>query len=420
VSLKQFRFITSAFALFFVVSAWPGPAAAGPEPTPQHEIVSDDGMSTVSIHLWTQMLVQHEQTGLWTDEPDDGDTRLRFRRIRPVLRGKLMSERLSYVLHLSTAPGSLEFMDWFIDYKRSTELSLRVGQQKIPFTRHRMNSFRDRPVVDWSWPTRYFGAERQYGIMAHNGAGKPARLEYEVGVFSGVNARASNGVGMALAYADEITNPSNLVDPAPAVEVHPEVAAHVAFNEGGINVRRPSDLEGGGLRYSLGLSAAWDARPTDRQDTTLRVAPEFLVQLHGWAAAGVAYAGVCQEVTGSEAHELCLAGGLFSLGRVFRDDYEIAVRYGGVFLLGALRDDARQYADEQIGSVTDPDEAAALVALYSDVGYLRAEHEVGTGLTVYLFGTAVKWQTDVALLVHDRTDDDRYDVRGRTQLQLAY
>ncbi len=410
----------AAAALLAGVLFWSRPAAADVPSAPKYEVMADDGFSTISFHLWTQMLLQQTRTGLWTNREDESDTRLRLRRIRPVVRGKLMSDKLSYYLHLSTSPGSLELMDWFIDYKADTELVLRAGQMKIPFSRHRINSFRDRPTVDWSLPTRYFGAERQYGVMAHNGVGAPARLEYELGVFSGVNARASNGVGMALAYADPIANPSDLVDPAPAVDVHPEVVAHVALNENRINVKRPSDPEGGGLRYSLGLSAAWDADPTARQDATLRVAPELWVKLHGWALVAVGYAGVCKEVTGEKKHDLCMAGSTASLAYMIDDTYELALLYGGVYLLEPLRDDARSYADEEIASTSDPDQAAELSAKYADVGRVRAEHEMALGLNIYLFGTAVKWQFDVGLLVHDRTDGDRYDMRGRTQLQLAF
>ncbi len=38
----------------------------------------------------------------------------------------------------------------------------------------------------------------------------------------------------------------------------------------------------------------------------------------------------------------------------------------------------------------------------------------------YFFGPAVKWQLDLGLLVHDRTDVVRYDTQLRTQMQLAF
>ena len=71
--------------------------------------------------------------------------------------------------------------------------------------------------------TRYFGAERQIGLVMHNGYEKHGAFEYEVGVFTGVNARKSHATGLASIFGEELANPSDLYDPAAPADLHPEV-----------------------------------------------------------------------------------------------------------------------------------------------------------------------------------------------------
>jgi hypothetical protein len=99
---------------------------------------------------------------------------------------------------------------------------------------------------------------------------------------------------------------------------------------------------------------------------------------------------------------------------VFLEKYEIALRYTFVHLLADLRDDARAWAVSRIEVDGDVYER------YREVGRLQTEHEANLGFNVYFFGPAVKWQVDLGLLVHDRTDDVRYDLQLRTQMQLAF
>ncbi len=89
-------------------------------------------------------------------------------------------------------------------------------------------------------------------------------------------------------------------------------------------------------------------------------------------------------------------------------------------MLPELRRDARLYADERIAEAPDEAIAAELTAQYQDVGLVRAEHDLGIGFKVYLIGTALVFQLDGAMLAHSRLDGDRFDMRLRTQLQLAF
>ncbi len=178
-------------------------------------ISSDDGANSMELHFAAQFQWEYLYAGSGGEHPYTSESKLKFRRVRPVLKGTLFSKDISWLLHLSIAPGALELMDLWLDYRLHQWLQVRMGQMKIPFTRYRLGSYKDLPVVDWSYPTKYFGAERQLGIMLHNNLKKPPRYEFQLGLFSGLNARAANGMGMEKVYLAPTPNPSDLVHPQP-------------------------------------------------------------------------------------------------------------------------------------------------------------------------------------------------------------
>jgi hypothetical protein len=395
----------------------PRPSLAQTE-KPNLWLASGDGSSWISFHLALQFRWEYlyKDTGAGRAS----DNRIRFARIRPVVKGSLFAEDLTYLMHINLTPGLLELMDLWFDYRFSSHLRIKTGQMKIPFTRYRLNSFADRPVLDWSQPTRYFGAERQVGIMLHNGRSDMPAIEYELGLYTGINMRAANGVGMSKVYAEPALNPSSLVDPAGSENMHSEAVGHIAYNFGGINVRRSADLEGGPPRFSVGLSGAWDLHPTPRQDLRLRIAPEASFRAYGFALDLVFHLGWFDQTTGSNGCVLGMTAGVAQASYVFSERYEIALRYTFVHLLADLRDDARAYAVSRIESAGDAAELARLYDRYREVGLLQTVHETNLGLNIYRFGPAVKWQVDLGLLVYDRTDDVRYDFQLRTQMQLSF
>ena len=387
---------------------------------PTLRIATEDGQTSLRFRLSAQFRWEGLNKDPGPGKDGEWSDAVFFRRIRPVLEGSVLTQDLTWRLHVNLVPGQLELDDLWVSYAAHPEFRLLFGQNKIPFTRYRMDSFTDLPLVDWSYETKYFGAERQIGLTLHNGMDRPPEFEYEFGIYTGVNARASNGTALPRVFAETPPNPSSLTDPALPSSFHPELAAHFAWNYGGINVRNPSDLEGGPFRFSIGLSATWDARPTERQDMALRVAPEFMIKVAGFHLLGVFYVACWDEVTGDNPINLGLLGGVVQASYTFLERFEVAVRYANVSILQALRDDARTYADRRIAAEPDPDAQAALVEQYKNVGRLTAEHEATLGFTVYLLGTTLKLQIDGGLQLHERTDANRYDALVRSQLQLAF
>ncbi len=389
---------------------------------PELVVVSDDGDSSISFHLALQLRWEYA----YIEGRPGGDhytqNRISFRRLRPVISGNILTADLSYLLHLSLSPGALELMDLWLDYRFHPTYRLRVGQMKVPFTRYRLGSFKDRPVLDWSGPTRYFGAERQVGLLVHNGVGHPGVFEYQLGFFTGVNARAASGIGMSLAYAEPISSPSSLVDPDGRLfsEMHTEIVAHLAWNASGVDTRRPTDFEGGPARFSLGLSAAWDLDPTPREDMHLRLAPEAVFKAHGFSAWAVFVAGFGDHVMDADRYAPALVGAVLQAGYLFFGSYEICLRYTLIDFFDGLRDDARAYAAAEVLSAGDPAEIDELGKRFERVGKVLREHEVNLGFNWYLMGRTLKWQVDAGLLVTEQADGTRSDIRLRTQIQLAF
>jgi len=146
---------------------------------------------------------------------------MRARRIRSTFTVSRPEYETVFRLHLSPAPGSFELMDMYFNAGLTSQLQLRVGQYKMPFTRYRIQSFQRLTFVDWAIVTRYFGAGRQIGFSLHNGYEGPPRFAYAIGIFSGVIARAAHATGFPLLFGEKLTNPSDLSGSALKSEFHP-------------------------------------------------------------------------------------------------------------------------------------------------------------------------------------------------------
>jgi len=380
---------------------------------------SKDGKSSISLGLTTQIRLSLESkeaaSGIHALTPT-----LEARRIRPTLSGSVLSPALRYYLHLSTAPGSLELMDLYVDYALARFTQLRVGRFKIPFTRYRIGSWRDHSFYDWAIVTRAFGAERQWGLFVHNGWERPAcRLEYELGVGNGVNLRTSHGVGIADVYGEKLDNPSDLTNPSFKTGLHPELVLHLAWLSRRMTASTETDWEGGRPRSSFGVSAAWDLDPVVEREPALRLAAEAQLKLYGLSLAGIGYLALVK--SGESAADLAggLSGLLLQATFLVKGRVELGARYALVVVDDDLRVAARSRADALIAAATES-ERTALTTQYKDVGKLERDHELTLAFTTHLLPRSVKWVNDVSFLVHERTTSTRNDVRFRSQLQLGF
>jgi hypothetical protein len=401
--------LRTVLGLLLVLGVWTSAGAIGP-----FGVAGDDN-TALKLQLAGQFQTVWESRDGGSGDDRESSLYMQVRRVRPVLVLDLPDYRTSFRLHVNLSPGAAELLDFQFDVVLRRHLQVRVGQYKIPFTRYRIQSFQRLTFVDWSVVTRYFGAERQFGLTVHNDYEKPPRLAYALGVFNGVNSRASHAIGLASVFGERVSNASDLSGGGRRAEFHPELVGHVAYCRGGIEVASDSDLEGGGLRYMLASSVAWDLDPNAYEDLALRFAQEFLVKYRGVSFMGVGYVGLVT-VDGSLRTRMAMAGVLGqSAWRVSRR-CEVSVRYAVVDIDDAVADAAVSRAQGIIGG-TDNE---GVMAQYGDAGMVRAVHEGTLGFNVYVEEHGFKIQNDVGFTRQERRDADRVDYVIRSQIQVAF
>ena len=365
-------------ALLFL--AFSASAAEGEKVDPaafKFEIVSPDQQWRLRVGLTAQiwLLVEDEMPAGGEGEPVAS---IGFRRVRPTLSGTAFTSRFSYLFHISVLPDEWEFVDLMGDYAFTPRFHLRFGQWKIPFTRYRTRSYKNRQLVDWAIVSPYFGAERQIGVALHSGytAGAPEPFEWALGVFSGVNARSAHGVG-----------PSKLYEASGDVagrSIHPEVVVRVGYNHGGIDTMGEGDLLGGPFRFAVHASAAWDLQPVFAEDWALRAAVEGLVKVRGFSFAVTGYLATVQEGDDLGSQRLGATGAWIAAGYVIAHRVEIAGQYAVVL----------------------PDGGSPV-------------QEPRVGVNVFVLGRRVQWRTDVGAVVTCGACDRATDFQVRSIIQAS-
>jgi len=341
------------------------------------EIASPDRAWTLRIGLTAQiwMLVEDEMPAGGEGEPA---VSVAFRRVRPTLSGTAFTNRFSYLFHLSVLPDEWEFMDLMGDYAFTPRFHLRFGQWKIPFTRYRTRSYKNRQLVDWAIVSPYFGAERQLGLALHSGytAKTPEPFEWALGVFSGVNARSAHGVGPSKLYeaSGDDVGPS----------IHPEVVARIGYNHNGIDTTGEGDLLGGPFRFAVHASAAWDLQPVFAEDWAIRAALEGLIKVRGLSFAATGYLATVQDGGGAGAQRMGATGVWVAAGYVIAHRVEIAGQYA--------------------------------VVLPTDQSPVQ---EPRVGVNVFILGRRVQWRTDVGAVLGCGSCEATTDVQVRSLIQAS-
>lgn len=381
-------------------------------------MVSQNGKNALTLSFAGQLQTELSFAGVGSDEPDS-ELGPKLRRIRLILKGSFLSNRLTYAVQLSTAPKSLEIMDFFLEFRFLRHLRLRAGQYKIPFTSYREGSFTSLTFVDWSILVPAFGSERQIGAHVHNDGSAPSGVFYALGVYTGQNARRANGRFYARTWGESLSNPSDLTDPAPLEPMHPELVARLAYKTGGINIKHDTDHKGGGLRLAVTLGLTWDLNPTLYMDQALRGAAELLLKARHASFHAAFYLATAREHE-RFSQRFAMLGGQVQSSYLFKRRWEVALRYAVVHFDPSLLDDARRRAGDLIDAETDPVARAALESQYAKAGTIQREHAVTLGLNLYLVSNYFKVQLDVSWLGHERASGLLHDIRSRLQLQLAF
>lgn len=348
------------------------------------EIASPDGDYRLRLGLTAQIWVRYQEQ--W-DSPAGPSSRwidLDFRRIRVLLGGNAFTPAFTYKLQLNFLPGQFEMLDLYGDYAFTEDLRLRFGVWKIPFSRFRTRSFTNRQLVDWPVISKYFGAERQLGLALHDGYAdrRPPPFEWAVGVFTGVNTRASNAIGAELLHGPPAETES--------WPVHPEVVARVGYNHGGIDTLGENDLEGAApgpepFRFAVHLSGAWDLQPVAGQDWGIRGALEGLIKVGGYSFSLGGYAASVQEGPSPVSQRPGALGLWAGTGYVIARRVEIAGQY----------------------------------ALIQPLDREASIHEPRVGVNVFIVGRRVQWRTDVGAVFGFEEGDGEANVQIRSVIQAS-
>lgn len=371
-------------------AALAGPPVAweeGPGPPPERvdprtfrlQLASPDGAFQMRLSLTAQMWLLVDDAGIAGGDRERSAV-AELRRVRPVISGNAFSKRFKYMIHLSVLTGNFELMDMVGEYAFTPRFRLRFGQFKIPYSRYRIRSYKHRQLVDWAVVSKYFGAERQVGILFHNGflERTPPKLEWAVGVFDGINARTAHAQGPARLFAPE-------EEVEAGSSIHPEIVARLAYNHGGIDTTGEGDLEGGPLRFSVSLNGTWDLRPEMGQDWAMRGAVDALVKVRGVSLAGTFYAATVQDGPSVSDQSAGALGAWAATGVVIHKRVEIAGEYALVYPL-----------------ICAP-----------------AIHEARGGVNVFILGRRVQWRTDAgAVFTMDDEANRTTDIQVRSIIQM--
>lgn len=414
---QRFHKVQSVFAALLFSSATPA-IAAEPSLGP-FELRSQNGQHALQIGLATQVRLTYTNSGSASDAQRQQDLAIEVRRLRPMLRGSFISEQVEMFLHLNTTPGAIELLDLFSQFNFHPQARLRVGQFKIPYTRYRLQYFTQLLFTDWSILSRYLGAERQFGAALHNGYERGAGFEYAVGVFSGINARRSHGVGLGLVYGEKLPDPSDLTELQSPATFHPELALRVGYSSSGLRPETPSDFERGPARFGVSMSATYDVRPSRYLDFALRLAPEVQLKVRGLSLHTVSYVTFFQGDSGARDLRTAFYGVLAHAGYRLHPQWELALRYGLVMSTEALRSDAKMRAIGLIAAAA-PANAEAVRQQYGAAGTLEQDQELLLAANYYLVGNGLKFQVEAGWLQQVISAASLDGARLRLQAQVAF
>lgn len=242
-------------------------------------------------------------------------------------------------------------------------------------------------------------------------------LEYAIGLFSGVNARAAHGVGITEVYGEIPLNPSNLGAGEVVSAFHPEIAMRVARNFGEINTDSNSDvLQTKHLRHSMGVGFSWDARPEATEDLGLRLSAEWLGKIRGIHMNVISYVAWYKPWQGGK-NLFGPLGFMAETGYRFDLMWELALRYSVTYLTPWLRSDARSYGQFQIMNATDPAEA---LLQYGRNGDQTTSQDLALAGTSHIIGNSLKVVAETAWQQQLWDTGRRNGFRFNLQLQLLF
>jgi phosphate-selective porin OprO/OprP len=256
----------------------------------------------------------------------------RVRRLRLRLEGFVYSPKLTYLIQLSFSRGDMDYeslnfpnivRDAYIQYAVTKNLSIGIGQTKLPGNRQRVNSSGDLQFADRSLVNSTFNLDRDFGIQF---AYKKKHIVAKGAISSG-DGRNITTSDYGLAYTGRMellpfgsfTNGGDYFEGDLAREKSPKVSIGVSFSHNENATRTAGQL--GSMLYS----------GVDIQTQIV----DFLYKYNGWSFAAEymnrnAPKPITTNTTGAIRYVYTGIGQNYQGGYVFKSNFEIVGRYSQV------------------------------------------------------------------------------------------
>lgn len=168
---------------------------------------SADGDFAFAPRLRAQLLYEAEDP-----ENAPGTQSVQIRRARLQFKGHFFGEHNELKVELALAPadvaerdgqdvGTSPLLDWYLQFTHLRDLTVRVGQYKVPHTRQRVISSGDLELVDRSIANAEFNLDRDIGLdlRSENFLGLDL-LRYYLGVYAGEGRNTSGAYDFGMMY----------------------------------------------------------------------------------------------------------------------------------------------------------------------------------------------------------------------------
>ncbi len=175
---------------------------------------SSDGDFSINIGLRNQFRVTIEQEHPEGEEPD-ATLGFQVRRSRFAIKGNAFDKETKYELQLDLAPRGVStgatgprtspLLDAYVKFEQLSDLSLRVGQYKVPFLREQIMSDGKLELVDRSIVNSQFTVDRDIGLDVYS---KQLfgleQLHYNLGVYTGEGRNSFQQQSFGLLYVARV------------------------------------------------------------------------------------------------------------------------------------------------------------------------------------------------------------------------
>jgi len=178
------------------------------------KITSDDKAFSIGLGFRFQLLYTLLNDDHAVQPEPVTDQSIQIRRARVLIGGNAFGEHNKYKLELAVSPTDVEMdkaamtsplLEAYAEFDYVKDLTIRVGQYKVPYDRIRVISDFGRQLVDYSTATREFSLDRDLGVeVKSNDLLKMGLFRYHLGVYSGKGRNSFYSPNVGLLYVGRI------------------------------------------------------------------------------------------------------------------------------------------------------------------------------------------------------------------------